>query len=214
MLNKNVKTIIKATMKSIIVALIYSFLFFGILFICFNKSYNELKSTIDLISIVNKEVSSKDVLIDEESHKLVVYPEYGTKYATLQIPSLNIDLPVFFGDSMSILKHGIGHSSSSYFPGEGGSILYMGHNNVGVLSKLKNIDINSEIIVQTSYGTFTYKVYDHQIINYKETDKVPTNKDEEILMLYTCFQTSTFGHTEKRFVVYAKLENSEYRGES
>ena len=197
MLNKNFKTIIKATMKSIIVAFIYSFLFFSVLFIFFNKSYKELKSTINLISIDNKVVSSKDVKIDEESHKLVVYPEYGTKYATLQIPSLNIDLPVFFGDSMSILKHGIGHSSNSYFPGEGGSILYMGHNNVGVLSKLKNIDINSEIIVQTSYGTFTYKVY-----------------DQEILMLYTCFQTSTFGHTEKRFVVYAKLENSEYRGES
>lgn len=214
MLNKNIKTIIKAAMKSIIVAFIYSFLFFGVLFICFNKSYKELKSTIDLISVERKSSTSKDIEVDGDSHKIISYPEYGTKYASLEIPSLDIKLPVYFGDSMSILKHGIGHSSNSYFPGEGGSILYMGHNNVGILSKLKNIQSGADIIVETSYGTFTYKVYDYKIINYKETDKVPTNKDEEILMLYTCYQTSTFGHTEKRFVAYAKLDTSEFKGEN
>ena len=53
---------------------------------------------------------------------------HTNKYATIKIPKIDVDLPVYYGDSLDVLKKGVGHSSGSYFPGEGGSIIYMGHN--------------------------------------------------------------------------------------
>lgn len=203
------KKIWKATIESIVVAFLYLILMISIINVLFKNEINQFTSTLNLISINTTKESLKDVKIDKENKNLTSYPEYGTRYATIKIPSLNIELPVYYGDDLSILKLGVGHSSGSYFPGEGGSILYMGHNTSKMLKELKNIEDRSIITITTSYGTYHYKVYQTKIINYKETDEVSTQREEEILMLYTCYESLRFGHTEKRFVVYAKLENIE-----
>ncbi len=210
MLNKQkTKKICKATVKSLIVAFVYAALFLVIIKCCFSKQISDVSSLVNLISMETSEKILEDVKLNLESKNLESYPDYGTKYATLIIPSLNVDLPVYFGDALSILKKGVGHSSGSYFPGEGGSILYMGHNTSSQLSSLKNIKKDAIITVKTSYGTFNYKVYETKVINYKNLDAVPIQRDEEILMVYTCYQSLTIGHTQKRFMTYAKLVSAE-----
>lgn len=205
---KTKNKVIKATIESLVVAFLYSILFLSITNILFKSEIKNLQSKLDLISVNTIKENLKDTKLDEKQN-LTNYPEYGTRYASIKIPSLDIDLPVYYGDTLSILKKGVGHSSGSYFPGEGGSILYMGHNTSNMLKKLKDIEENATIIIETSYGTYYYNVYQTKIINYKETDEVETEREEEILMLYTCYESLRFGHTEKRFVAYAKLENKE-----
>ena len=103
------------------------------------------------------------------------------------------------------MKYGVGHSSGSYFPGEGGSVVYMGHNTSNMLEKLPNIQIDDQITIETTYGTYNYLVYDMKIIDATDFDSVPIQRDEEILMLYTCHKMIGFGYSPKRFVVYANL---------
>lgn len=210
MLNKSKKEVlIKATIKNIMVAFIYTAVFFVIVTILFGRDIKKFSSMINLISIETTNKMLEDVNFDLKTKTLTSYPEYGTKYASLEIPSLDIDLPVYYGDTLAILKNGIGHSSGSYFPGEGGSILYMGHNNAGILRRLSEIKNNASIIVKTTYGTYTYKVYDTNIIDYKDIDAVPINHNEEILMIYTCHPATAIGHTTKRFVAYARLSSTD-----
>lgn len=211
--NKARKEIIKATIETIIVAFLYVIIFFIIIISLFKNELTDLKSIVNLISINTNNKILENVKLDLTTKNLESYPEYGTKYANLKIPSLNIDLPVYYGDTLSILKHGVGHSSGSYFPGEGGRILYMAHNTSDMLKNLKDILIDAEIIVETTYGTYTYKVYDKLVINYKDLSSVPINREEEVLMLYTCYNSLTIGHTEQRFITYAKLEKEELKGE-
>lgn len=208
MLNHKSTKRIKATIEYILVAFIYTVFFLAIINILFKNEINSIISTINLISINNNYNNNEPIKFNLESKNLETYPSYSTQYANLKIPTLNIDLKVFYGDTLAILKEGIGHSSGSYFPGEGGSILYMGHNTNNMLKDLKEITNDTDIIIETSYGIFTYKVYDTKIINYKDLDEVPINRDSEILMLYTCYQSLTFGHTPKRFITYAKLEQT------
>ena len=104
------------------------------------------------------------ITIDEEKKSLDSYPEYGTQYATIEIPRIGANLPVYFGDTLEILKKGVGHSSGSYFPGEGGSILYMGHNSKKVFRRFSELQIGDEIKVTTTYGEYNYKIYDMQLI--------------------------------------------------
>ena len=79
-------------------------------------------------------------------------PEYGTQYGTIEIEKIDVNLPIYFGDTLEVLKKGIGHSSGSYFPGEGGSIIYMGHNYKKMLKRLGELQIGNEIKITTSYG--------------------------------------------------------------
>ncbi|MCI8309863.1 MAG: class D sortase [Clostridia bacterium] len=212
MLNKekNKKTsFIGATIRSLIVAFIYVFIFVGIVYFLFSSKISMAMSIIDTISVDTSNKILEDVKIDLETRNLRSYPEYGTKYGNISLPSLGLSFDLYFGDSLPILKNGIGHSSGSYFPGEGGSIICMGHNYNGILKTLPNIKLGDEIIITTSYGIFTYKVNNTKIVYYTNTEELPIQKEEEILMLYTCYPTDGLGHAVDRYVVYASLESEQ-----
>ena len=210
MKNKNIKTnILKATISNIIVAFIYIFIFVFIIFILFSSKISMAMGIVDTISIDTSKKILKDVTIDLETRNLKEYPEFGSRYGTISLPSLGLELDFYFGDSLDVLRNGVGQSGGGYFPGEGGSIITMGHNYGGILKTLPNIQNGDKIILDVNYGKFIYEVYDAKIVYYTESDKLPIQRDEEILMLYTCYPTDGFGHAVDRYVVYAKLVEEE-----
>ena len=136
--------------------------------------------------------------------KITEYPEYGSRYGNIRIESLDVNLPLYYGDKLEILKNGVGQSSGAYFPGEGGTIICMGHNTKSFLYKLPEIKMDSIIKIETTYGTFEYKVRDTKIVDMYDVDELPVQKKDEILMLYTCYPVNGLGHKKDRFVVYAR----------
>lgn len=142
---------------------------------------------------------------DQNFSVLLNPPDYGAQYATLKIPSIGIDLPIFYGKTLDLLKKGMGHDNDSYFPGEGGSVVLMGHNYGKFLRKLPQAKIGDEIQISTNYGEFIYQIYDTQIVNEYDTDKVPITDQEEILMIYTCWPINNVGYATERYVVYSKV---------
>lgn len=206
MQNKLVQTV-KATISSIIVALLITgILLFGIkLFL--GREIEKVFTLVNKVSITtNAKAEPEQTVISEEKQTLKNYPEYGTQYATIEIDKIDVNLPVYFGDTLEILKKGVGHSSGSYFPGEGGSIVYMGHNSKNMFRRFSELQIGNEIKVTTSYGEYIYKIYDMQLIKETETDKLPIQRDKEILMIYTCYPFNNVGYATQRYVVYAELE--------
>ena len=204
-MHKIIEKTIKATIISVIVALfITATITFGI-YLFLGAKIEETISLINKVSIdlENKEV--KETVIDSQN-KIQNYPEYGTQYATIEIPKIDVNLPVYFGDTLEILKKGVGHSSGSYFPGEGGSIIYMGHNSKKMFRRFSELQIGNEITVKTNYGEYKYKIYDMQLIKETELEKLPIQKDKEILMVYTCYPFNNIGYATQRYVVYAELE--------
>ena len=148
-------------------------------------------------------ISNNNTTIDEDGN-ISNYPSYGEKYAILTISSISVNLPIYFGSSDDILKKGIGTYSGYYLPGEGGSILMMGHNWSNFLRRLGELETGDKIKITTNYGTYTYKVYKTKIIEETDWNSLPLQSDEEILMLYTCYPFDNTSYTTKRYVVYAK----------
>lgn len=139
----------------------------------------------------------------EDGH-LKHYPNFAEQYATLKIKKIGIDAPIYFGATDEIILKGVGHDSGSYFAGENGTIIMCEHdymNNFKRLGELKNGDI---IEIKTDYGDFYYELYDEQIVLETETDKLPIQKEKEILMLYTCYPIKDTEKTPYRYVIYAK----------
>ena len=204
-MHKIIGKTIKATIIDVIVALFSA----GVIILVINLFFGaRIEDAITLVSKVSIDIENKEEVITvlNEEKEIENYPEYGTQYATIEIPKIGANLPVYFGDTLEILKKGVGHSSGSYFPSEGGSIIYMGHNSKKVFRRFSELEKGNEIIVKTNYGEYKYKIYDMQIVKETELEKLPIQKEKEILMVYTCYPFVNFGYTTQRYVVYAELE--------
>ena len=208
--NKLVQSL-KATISIIIVALLIAGLLLLGIKLFLGRKIDEVFTLVNKVSIntdTKAEPAETTISTDTNTDKNTIknYPEYGTQYATIEIDKIGVNLPVYYGDTLEILKKGVGHSSGSYFPGEGGSIIYMGHNSKKMFRRFSELQKGNEIKVTTSYGEYVYKIYDMQLIKETELDKLPIQRDKEILMVYTCYPFNNVGYATQRYVVYAELE--------
>ena len=209
MQNSKLVQAVKATISSIIVALLITGLLILVIYLFYGQEIGEAILLVNKVSIdINPNKEQPETIISQEEEKMTLknYPEYGTKYGTIEIEKIGVNLPIYFGDTLEILKKGVGHSSGSYFPGEGGSIVYMGHNSKKVFRRFSELQLGNEIKITTTYGEYTYKIYDMQLIDEHELDKLPIQRDKEILMVYTCYPFNNIGYASHRYVVYAELE--------
>ena len=210
MRKRNTNTLV-ATIKNLIVAIIFVLVITLLVWVLFGSRISLAISLINKVSIDTSNVVLKEVKLNDETNKLEAYPEYGTKYGQLKIDSIDVDLPLYYGDTLSILRNGVGHSSGSYFPGEGGTVVCMAHNTRGYLYNLSKIENGDKVVIDTNYGTFTYEVYETKIVHETETEAAAVQNKEEILILYTCYPVNSFGHATQRFITYSKLVDTQLK---
>ena len=201
-MHKKLSKVIKATIIEIIVAFLLVVFSVIIIDVALGQKKEIAVTLINTMSLDKEEVTNQAPVL--EGKVIKNYPEYGSKYAKIQIPKIGVNLDVYYGDTMEILKKGVGHSSGSYFPGEGGSIVYMGHNSKKVFRRFGEIEKGDFIQINTDYGEFKYQVYDMKIVNEMDLDALPIQKEKEMLMVYTCYPFQNIGYTTQRYVVYAE----------
>lgn len=204
---KNIFKIIKAAIISLMVAFLFVLFICSVVTMVGKEKFEMATNLLQIITVDDNEVQTIAPVL--EGDVLLNYPIYGTKYATIKIPSINVELPVYYGSTYAILKSGIAHDESSYFPGEGGSVIMAGHNFKTFLANLPKAKVGDEITVETTYGKFIYEINDTKIVKETATNEVPVQKEKEILMLYTCWPINNIGHASERYVVYANLVNEE-----
>lgn len=205
--NNNCMKITKATIRNVIVALLLASI---LLIIIYGVSKRQIDSTVSLIktiSIKSEKKIASNIVFNKEEKKIKNRPEFATKYAQIKIESLGIDLPLYYGDTLSILRNGAGQSATGYFPGEGGTVVCLAHNTENMFKKLPEIQNGAKVTISTSYGEFEYEVYDTKIVNMKEVEALDIQKEEERLDLYTCYPVTGIGHKTERFIAYARLVN-------
>lgn len=198
------KEFVKATVRDLIVAFIYVFIVMTVFFFFFNDVISEVFSIVDLISEKSVPKVNEEIKINIETNVMEGYPELGTRYGTFKINSQGINLPIYYGDTMEILKYGMGHSPETYFPGEGGTIIYMAHNTANMLRHLPDVNIGDIIEINLSYGNYKYEVFDKKIFTVNNYDDLSINHDEEILKVYTCYPVTAITYTEYRYLVLAR----------
>lgn len=201
----NLKNRIKTVATNVAIA----FFFSAIFVLCYYYVIEGKISTfINLINTTAVKKSSDEEVssYNFETNKLLNYPKYGKKFATLKIDSIDLSLPVYHGDTLKLLRYGVGHFAGSYFPGENGTIILAAHNTKGFFDRLDEINKGDKVIIDADYAKFEYKVYDYKIVKETNLDAFKIQHDEEILIMYTCYpiNRSVVGRKTQRFVAYAK----------
>lgn len=166
-------------------------------------------NTVENVTFTEKE---KEEMVTEEpkivAASQIEYPKIGEQYGEITVEKLGIQEVLTFGDSDEDLRIGAGQYTGSTFPGEKGTTLIGGHNNstFGLFSLIQENDI---VQVMTKYGVFNYRVYKSEVARY-DTEEIPRlleQRDEDILILYTCYPVDMLGLTDDRLFVYAKLDS-------
>ena len=162
---------------------------------------------LDVISLmnVNEKIANKEATVIDK--KIVSYPTYGTKYGTIYLNNESDN--IYFGDSVNILKQGVGTSSLYDIPGDKEKVVLSGHN-TEIFKNLSNLKNGNKIIIETNYAKFEYTVKTSKIVN--ETDLNSLEKDYD-LILYTCYPNKEL-YGNKRLIIYAKLDKTKWVGES
>ncbi len=154
--------------------------------------------------------SDSNIRMNLETKKLYKHPKWGTIWATLKIPDIGLEAPIYHGDTPEMIDAGIGHYAGSYFPGEGASVIFASHNSKEHFMYLPQLHVGSQVIVEAVYGTLVYEVTSTKIIQDTDTASLPIQTDEEILMMYTCYPMGTNEYKVQRYVVYSKLVSESY----
>ena len=197
----------KFTIKIFTINIVISFFFTSIFILLFYFFCND-KTTYytSLINTTANKTNSNTIRNAEyNGGRIIKYPAYGTKYGTIKIDSIDLSLPLYYGDSLKILRYGVGNNAGSYMPGEGGSVILAAHNNVGFFHNLDKVKVGDEIIIETNYGTFNYTVDNYKVVKETDLDAFPITKEKEMLVLYTCYpiREAWIGRKTQRYVVYA-----------
>ena len=185
-----------------------SLIYCTILLLTITKLFREnITLGLDVISLmnVNEKIANKEATVIDK--KIVSYPTYGTKYGTIYLNNESDN--IYFGDSVNILKQGVGTSSLYDIPGDKEKVVLSGHN-TGIFKNLSNLKNGNKIIIETNYAKFEYIVKTSKIVN--ETDLNSLEKDYD-LILYTCYPNKEL-YGNKRLIIYAKLDKTKWVGES
>lgn len=131
----------------------------------------------------------------------ITFPERYEKYASISVERIAFEESIYYGDTAAILDIGIGHYMSSGFPGEGRPILTAGHNGIH-FKKLRDMQVDDMVVIQTSYGTYEYKITNMEIQNAEDFDTNKLSEQREYLIMYCCYPFDSLS-TDQRYFVYA-----------
>lgn len=140
---------------------------------------------------------------DEENQSLVdeFNPDKHEAIGLLHVPKIDRSIGIVEGTDPDALDMGVGHMSSTVFPGQGEQIILSGHRDT-VFRNFAELELGDEFIVEMPYGDYTYEIRDTKIVDADDTSVVG-KMGEEVLVVSTCYPFNYLGSAPERFVFYA-----------
>jgi sortase A len=127
----------------------------------------------------------------------------GEGIGRIVIPRIGLDVVVVQGTDTASLQKGPGHYPLTGFPGQGKTIGIAGHRTtyLAPFRKINEIEDGDEITLEMPYGTFTYTVQKHEIVDPSQNEIVD-NVGYERLVLTACHPLYS---AAQRWAVFAEL---------
>ena len=162
--------------------------------------------------------ANNGILSDDSYNSQLLQSDTGVM-GSIEIPKIDVDLPIFHGTGDDVLSVGVGHQEGTSLPigGENTHSCLTGHRGVPGSSLFTRLDEISEgdlFFLDILGDTLAYKVYDIQVLTPDEAAEFVTKIDsgKDIVSLVTC---TPYGLNTHRLVVTGErvpYEKATYEG--
>ena len=138
------------------------------------------------------------------SFRLADYGLESEVFAVIQIPKLDLQMPIYLGANASNTNRGAAHLSQTSLPidGENTNCVLAGHrgwNGADFFRYITELQIGDEIIITNLWETLAYTVTETKIILPDEIDEILIREGRQMLTLLTCHPYASGG--KQRYLV-------------
>lgn len=147
------------------------------------KKFNE--------DLENGDVDYKDAFEGEGVSSYFDALDVGETIGYIDIPSVDINLPIYHGVNDDVLSKGAGHVPISSLPigGQGTHTMLTAHRGLPsakMFRDLKKIELGDRFYINTLGEKLAYEVYDIHIVLPDETESLKIEPDRDVTTLITC----------------------------
>ncbi|MGN0537149.1 MAG: class C sortase [Acutalibacteraceae bacterium] len=165
------------------------------------RKYNE--SLIGSVSVGDPFASSEDLA---EDYNALLSIDGSPIMASIEIPSINVNLAIYHGTNDEILQKGVGHLSSSSLPvgGKNTHAVLTGHSGLSsqkMFSDIASLENGDRIYIHVLGETLAYEVSEINTVLPSDTEKLQIVPDKDLITLVTC---TPFGINSHRLLVTGK----------
>ncbi len=132
-------------------------------------------------------------------------------FATIEIPKINLHLPIYYGTSNEILSNGIGLIENMHesIGGLSTHSILAGHSGIAskeLFTNIHKLEIGDVFRINMRDAQLEYSVIDNQKIKVTETEYLEPQKDRDLVTLLTC---PTFDSKNYRIIVIGERINGD-----
>ena len=111
--------------------------------------------------------------------------------ATLVIPGLKLELPIYHGTSDRVLLEGIGHLEGTSLPvgGQGTHAVLTAHRGLAsakLFTDLDKVKAGDQFVVAVQGQVLAYRVFDTKVVDPKDTESLAADPGKDLVTLVTC----------------------------
>lgn len=139
--------------------------------------------------------------LDDSFDVMSFSPEMYEAFGILHVPKLERSIGIVEGTDPDALERGVGHVSSTVFPGQGEQIVFSGHRDT-VFRNFADLELGDRFVVEMPYGEYEYEIEDFEIVDENDTSVI-REMGEEVLVVTTCYPFEMLGSAPERAVFYA-----------
>lgn len=122
---------------------------------------------------------------------------------SIEIPKINVDIPIYHGTSDEVLSTGVGHLQDSSLPvgGNNSRCILTGHRglpNSKLFTRLDELEIDDLFFISTCGEVLAYRITDIKIMEPEEAEMLGILPEKDLCTLITC---TPYGINTQRLVV-------------
>jgi sortase A len=124
----------------------------------------------------------------------------------IEIPKMDIKLPIYLGASEENMKKGAVHLTETSLPigGENTNCViaaHRGYSGAPMFREIEKLEIGDEVYITNFWYKMTYKVVDIKIISPDDVEKVLIQSGRDLVTLSTCHP---YRYNYQRYIVYCE----------
>lgn len=175
------------------------------------SEYNDMLFQTQGVSIAGLQ---DGILSDENYENLLNLSGTGVM-GSIEIPKINVDIPIYHGTSEEVLSSGAGHFRDSSLPvgGKNTRCILTGHRglpNSKLFTRLDELEREDLFFIRTCGETLAYRIMEIEVMEPEEAEELEILPEKDLCTLITC---TPYGINTQRLVITGErvpYEKTEY----